>query len=90
MQPWSPQSPQATSLDAATPEEEAPVDEDGESTWWVWALLIAAVVAVIAVVAARAGRRRRVATQWRSDARTALDGIDQLTMQLETATPESI
>jgi hypothetical protein len=75
---------------AATPEEEAPVDEDGESTWWVWALLIAAVVAVIAVVAASAGRRRRAATQWRTDARAALDEIDHLTMQLEMATPESI
>jgi hypothetical protein len=77
----------------APPEEapvEAPVDEDGDSTWWIWVLLAVVVIAVIAVVASSAGRRRRAASQWRTDTRAMLDEIDQLTMRLGVATPETV
>jgi hypothetical protein len=80
-------APDATLAEAPV---EAVVDEDGGSTWWVWALLVAAIVAVIALVASRSGRRRRAASQWHTDTLAVLDDIDQLTMRLGMATPESM
>ena len=87
----------APPAEAETPEappEEAPVDatadETGDSAWWVWVLLIAVAVAVIALVVSSAGRRRRGASQWRTDTRALLDEIDQLTMRLGVAAPESV
>jgi hypothetical protein len=77
----------------AAPEEspvDAAVDEDADSTWWIWALFAVAIIAVIALVASSAGRRRRAAAQWRTDTRATLDEIDQLTMRLGVAAPEAI
>jgi hypothetical protein len=87
-------APPADAADPGAAPEEAPVDaavdEDADSTWWIWVLLAVAIIAVVALVASSAGRRRRAAAQWRTDTRATLDEIDQLTMRLGVAAPEAI
>jgi hypothetical protein len=81
----------ASAADPGVRPEVAPVaaamDEDADSTWWIWAIIA---VAIIVAIASSAWRRRRAAAQWRTDTQATLDEIDQVTMRLGVAAPEAI